>query len=170
MLGRVDRGGYARAGVAAAAAMVGELIAALIGALLFVVLFNHVGTSIAEDVAADASKGQSGANAVLGGLFGGIAGALVGTLAVVLLVISVMALLVLGCTAIGLRLIKAALIARTVWLTLLCWLVLGLGIGNVLSAVGVHLGGWYLLVIVPCGAFCARLLVEFSWPSQAAPR
>lgn len=165
---QIDRAGYLRSGVAAAGALIGALVAIPLGVLLVGFLFEHIGEPLMHGIASDSTEGRSGLEAVFSGIFGVIAGLMLALLVVVALAGPVFVLLPLAATATGLRLARAGLILRTLWLTLAIGVVIGLVGSALLDALAVPGAGWSWLLAVPLSAFLARLVVELWRPDRAA--
>ena len=178
---------WCRSAAAAVGAAVGALGAMTIGGPLFALLFIHVGGPIAGGIISDATQGRSGVEAVLVAIFVVIAAVMVAILVVTVLVAPVFVVLPLAATAVALRLTKAGLIMRSLWLTLAA--VAGLAVVRLALAghrpsIAIHLsgddqsralhlshvgpGGWMWVLIVAAGAFAGRLAVELWKPDQAS--
>ncbi|MEV0800430.1 hypothetical protein AB0I34_22240 [Kribbella sp. NPDC050281] len=178
---------WGRSAAAAVGAAIGGLAAVLVGGPLFAWLFIHVGGPIAGDMISGATEGRSGIEGALVGLFVVIAAVIVAVLVVAALVAPVFVLLPLGATAFALRLAKAGLILRSLWLTIAA--VAGLAAVRLMlfhgrPAITIHAssdrqsgdlhlphfgpGGWTWILIIAGGAFAGRLVVELWRPAQAA--
>lgn len=164
---RIERAAYVRSGAAAAGALAGSLVALPVGGFLLVFLVHRVAGPIIEAMA-DAPDGASGLESALASIGGAIVGVMIAAVVVLSLVGPVMVLIPAAGAASALRLVKAGLILRTLWIALGAALLLGIVVGALLDALNVRAGVWFWLGTVPLGAFLARLLVEVGTPQRAA--
>lgn len=157
-----------RALVAAAGAAVGTLVAVPVGQVLFAVLFAHVGKAVMESVIGSVDlAGRPVIEAVILGIVLVLAGLVIAIFVVSILVAPVFVILPLAASGIALRLVRAGLVLRTVWLTLATAVILAVGIGVALEALELRTEGWVWLVIVASAAFVARIVVELWTPERA---
>lgn len=162
----IPSAGYRRSGVAAAGALIGAVVAVPVAAFLIPFLMEQVAAPIVREMGSSAGGG-SGFESALGGLVGVIIGVMLAAVVVFSLVAPILVLLPVGITAASLRMVKAGLILRTLWLGMAACVVLGVIAARLASALGAPTG-WAWLLMVPVGAFLARFVVEACWPDRAA--
>lgn len=158
----------ARSLVASGGALVGGLLAVPVAGVLFVALFERVGVRIMESVVSGALDDVSGIEGVIAAIFLVIAAVMIAVIVVVALVAPVFLVLPMTAVAVSLRLTKAGLIMRTVWLTLATVLVLAVGGLMAANAADVEVNWWAILPVLAIGGFLGRYIVELSWPGPAA--
>jgi hypothetical protein len=157
----------ARSLVASGGALVGGLLAVPVAGVLFVALFERVGVRIMESVVSGALEDVSGIEGVIAAIFVVIAAVMIALIVVVALVAPVFLILPMTAVAVSLRLTKAGLIMRTVWLTLVTVLVLAAGVLMAANVADVRLSWWAILPVLAIGGFLGRYIVELSWPGRA---
>lgn len=165
---RFGPGALLRALVSAAGAVVGTFVAVPVGQVLFVVLFAHVGKAVIDEVlGGDVLAGRPVIEAVLVAIVLVMAAFVLAVLVVCVLVAPVFVILPLAGSAVALRLARAGLVMRTLWLTLAAAVLLAVGVGVALEALELRTDGWVWLVIVASAAFVARIVVELWEPERA---
>lgn len=154
---RVQGSSLARSGAAAGGAVVGTLFALVAGKYFAGPLLARVGGSMIDDVLTKVGTGEL---AGLGAIFAVFATMLVGLVVMAALIAPIFIVVPLALLGIVLRLTRADLIMRTIWLTLATGIVLVITGTLALSTLDVTPGQWFWFVIVAAAAFFARLLVE----------
>lgn len=158
----------ARCGAAAGGATAGGLVAFPLGGLLATWLFARIGTRIISGIVSDGLRGVHGIAVVFAAILLVVAGLAVAAIVIAVLVAPVFVVLPMLATGVALRLTRAGLVLRTLWLTLAAVAVLSIGVLLGLSAVKGNAHWWLWLVIVGGAAFLARMVVELAWPEPSA--
>lgn len=154
----------ARCGAAAVGACAGGLVAFPVGGFLAAYLFTNVGKSIVTGVVSRGMEGQHGLQAVFVAILLFVAGIVMAAIVVFALVAPVFVLLPMATTGIALRLARAGLVMRSLWLTLAAAALFSIAVLMVLSAAKADARWWMWLAIVVVSAFVGRAVVELSWP------
>lgn len=157
----------ARCGAAAVGAVAGGLVAFPVGTFLAALLFTHVGKRIVTDIVASGTDDVHGVAAVFAAIMLVVAGIAIAAIVVVALVAPVFVLLPMVATGLALRLTRAGLVLRTVWLTLAAVAVLSVAVLLALSAAEADAHWWMWLAVVGVAAFVGRAVVELVWPVPA---
>lgn len=167
---RVTTAALLRSAVAAGGAVAGVAVAIPVGAVLAMFLFEHVGTAVVEGIMSEATDGRSGIEAAIVAVMLAIAAIMVAVLVVVALVAPVFVVLPMLGAGLALRLTRAGLILRSLWLSLAALAVLVGGVAGVLSLFEVRGPWWLWMLVVALASFVGRLTVEARQPQRAAVR
>ncbi|MQA06101.1 MAG: hypothetical protein GEV07_26415 [Streptosporangiales bacterium] len=168
---RVTAATFLRSAVAAGGAVAGVAAAIPLGALLTAFLFDTVGTAIVDEIMSDGvAEGLSGIEAFFGGLMLAIAAIMIAIMVVLALVAPVFVVLPMLGAGVALRVARAGLIMRSLWLSLAALALLVAAAAAVLSAFDADGKWWMWVVVVAAASLVGRLAVELWEPQRAATR
>jgi hypothetical protein len=151
---------------AAVGAAAGVALAVPLGVLLGVFLFKRISGPLVEHMMSEA-KGWSIVETIVFGILLFVAALAIVVVIVISLVAPIFLLVPLLVTAVALRLTRAGLIMRSLWLMLAALAVLSAVFLPVLHVFDDRTNWWTWVVLVAAAAFLGRLLVEAYKPDLA---
>lgn len=168
---RVTGVGLLRSGVSAGGAVAGGLVAVPVGGALVTVLFARLGTRIVRGiVAGEVTEGLSGLEGLVAAIALVIAGVAVAILVVCALVAPVFVVLPLVGVGVALRVARAGLIIRTLWLSLAALVLVVVASAALIEALDARGHWWMWAAAVAFAGFLGRFAVELWEPRAAGVR
>lgn len=156
-----------RSAAAAAGATAGVLLSVPLGVYLAVTLFEHLGVPLMDAVISGPTKDMPFLEKLVAFLFLAVAAIVIAVDVVVALVAPIFVVVPLLVTAVALRLARAGLITRTLWLMLAAVVGLAVVVLPTLSVFDGEPDFWLWVVLVAGGAFAGRFVVELWKPDLA---
>lgn len=165
---RLSGAALGRSAASAGGAVAGFVVAVPLGAYLAFVLFVRVGVPFVNAILDGAlTRDMPGVQAFIVGALLVVAAVVVAVCLVFALVAPIFVLVPLLGTATALRLSRAGVITRTLWLTFALVTALAAAVLTVLWALDARPQWWMWPGLVCIGAFLGRLIVELSDPGSA---